>query len=70
AGEGTLAAWRGLPLLAAKTGTIRNSLALAGVVAPASPDAVVFAVFLNHDPRPLAARRREISRLVRSWTPR
>ncbi|MEE2776883.1 MAG: D-alanyl-D-alanine carboxypeptidase/D-alanyl-D-alanine-endopeptidase [Acidobacteriota bacterium] len=66
-GSGTLAGWPVLPVVAAKTGTIRNSLALAGVIEPGTADPVVFAIFLNHDTRPLARRRREVAALVRSW---
>ena len=35
-GEGTLAAWPRLPSLAAKTGTLRHTVALAGILHPDS----------------------------------
>ncbi len=66
-GEGTLEVWRGLPPVAAKTGSIRHTLALAGYLDPASPEPVAFAVFFNHEPGERGPRRTEIARLLRSW---
>jgi D-alanyl-D-alanine carboxypeptidase/D-alanyl-D-alanine-endopeptidase (penicillin-binding protein 4) len=66
-GEGTLEVWRALPPVAAKTGSIRHTLALAGYLDPQSPEPVVFAVFLNHDRGERGPRRAEIARLLRSW---
>ncbi len=65
-GEGTLAAWPRLPPLAAKTGTLRHTVALAGILDPGSDAPVVFCYFVNHHRRPAAARR-EIAAALRSW---
>ena len=67
-GRGTLAGWPALPKVAAKTGTIRNSLALAGVLRANDAEPVVFAVFLDNDTRPLGRRRRDIAELLRIWS--
>jgi D-alanyl-D-alanine carboxypeptidase/D-alanyl-D-alanine-endopeptidase (penicillin-binding protein 4) len=68
--KGTLAAWGQTPPLAAKSGTLRHTQTLAGVLAgsgepPGEP--IVFAVFLNHraDHRP--ALKREIVRRLWEW---
>ena len=66
-GEGTLAAWPRLPPVAAKTGTLRHTVALAGMLDPASDAPVVFCYFVNHDPRPRSAARREIAAALRRW---
>ena len=65
-GEGTLAAWPRLPPVAAKTGTLRHTVALAGVLDPGSETPVVFCYFINHH-RQRAAARREIAAALRSW---
>ena len=65
-GEGTLAAWPRLPPLAAKTGTLRHTVALAGILDPGSDAPVVFCYFVNHH-RNRAAARREIAAALRSW---
>lgn len=66
-GEGTLAAWPRLPPIAGKTGTLRHTVALAGMLDPASDAPVVFCYFVNHDPRPRSAARREIAAALRRW---
>lgn len=66
-GEGTLAAWPRLPPLAAKTGTLRHTVALAGILAPDADTPVVFCYFVNHDPRPRSAARSEIAAAIRRW---
>ena len=66
-GEGTLAAWPRLPPLAAKTGTLRHTVALAGILDPASDAPLVFCYFINHDPRPRAVARGEIAAALRRW---
>ncbi len=68
-GKGTLAPWGRLPPLAAKTGTIRNSLALAGYLDPGSPEPVVFACFFNHRAEASPVLRAEMAALVRRWAP-
>jgi len=47
-GRGTLAAWPRLPPVAAKTGTLRHTVALAGFLDPGSENPVVFCYFVNH----------------------
>ncbi len=66
-GQGTLAVWSGLPVVAAKTGTLRHSLGLAGYVLPAQPDAppIVFVYFVNHHPASRAPVRRAIAQRLR-----
>ena len=66
-GEGTLAAWPRLPPLAAKTGTLRHTVALAGMLHPDSDAPIVFCYFVNHDPRPRSAARGEIAAALRRW---
>ena len=66
-GEGTLAAWPRLPSLAAKTGTLRHTVALAGILHPDSDAPIVFCYFVNHDPRPRSAARGEIAAALRRW---
>lgn len=67
ANNGTLAAWPGLPAVAAKTGTLQHTIALAGYLQPQAAEPVVFACFLNHrtDSRPQL--RAEIVALLRRW---
>ncbi len=67
-GEGTLEVWRGLPPVIAKTGSIRHTLALAGYLDPESPDPIVFAVFVNHQPGARGPQRAEIAGLLRRWS--
>ncbi len=65
-GEGTLAAWPRMPPVAAKTGTLRHTVALAGILDPGSTAPVIFCYFVNHHPeRPQAARREIVSALER-----
>ena len=66
-GAGTLAAWPRLPRIAAKTGTLRHTVALAGILDPDSDAPVVFCYFANHDPRPRPATRNEIADALRRW---
>lgn len=66
-GEGTLAAWPRLPPAAAKTGTLRHTVALAGILDPGADVPVVFCYFVNHDPRPRSAARSEIAAALRRW---
>ncbi len=82
-GEGTLEVWHRLPPVAAKTGSIRHTLALAGYLGhlsasvpfvplrgSPSPEPVIFAVFLNHQPGERGPRRAEIASLLRRWVRR
>ena len=67
-GEGTLAGWPRLPPIAAKTGTLRHTVGLAGILDPGSDAPVVFCYFVNHDPRRASAARREtIAAALRRW---
>ena len=66
-GEGTLAAWPRLEPVAAKTGTLRHTVALAGVLHPASDAPVFFCYFVNHHTAARAAARREIAAALRRW---
>ena len=65
-GEGTLRAWPRLPPVAAKTGTLRHTVALAGILDPGSEAPVVFCYFVNHHQGATAARR-TIAAALRSW---
>ena len=66
-GEGTLAAWPRMPPVAAKTGTLRHTVALAGILDPGSTAPVIFCYFINHYPeRPWAARS-EIASALERW---
>ena len=66
-GEGTLRAWPRLPTLAAKTGTLRHTVALAGIIGPDSDAPIVFCYFVNHDTRPRPNARAEIAAALRRW---
>ncbi len=66
-GQGTLEAWPPLPPLAAKTGTLRNTMALAGYLDPQAPEPLIFVCFLGHRPEERPVLRREIAELVRGW---
>lgn len=66
-GEGTLRAWPRLPPVAAKTGTLRHTVALAGIIGPDSNAPIVFCYFVNHNTRPRSAARGEIAAALRRW---
>lgn len=66
-GEGTLAAWPRLEPVAAKTGTLRHTIALAGLLDPASDAPILFCYFVNHHTAARAAARREIAAALRRW---
>ena len=66
-GEGTLAAWPRMPPVAAKTGTLRHTVALAGILDPGSTAPVVFCYFVNHHPERPSVARSEIASAVRRW---
>ena len=66
-GQGTLASWPTLPPLAAKTGTLRHTVALAGVVDSESGTPILFCYFVNHQPERAADARRAIAAAVRRW---
>lgn len=66
-GEGTLAAWPALPATVAKTGTLRHTVALAGVLDAGAATPVLFCYFVNHHLRGPADARRQIASAVRRW---
>lgn len=74
-GQGTLAAWPALPRgTRAKTGTLRHTLALAGLVEPGLVEPgrpgvppLLFACMLNHRPDDRPALRSELVGSVRGW---
>ena len=66
-GEGTLAAWPRTPPIAAKTGTLRHTVALAGVLDPQLEAPVIFCYFVNHQPARPGAARREIAAALGRW---
>ncbi|MDE0831158.1 MAG: D-alanyl-D-alanine carboxypeptidase [Vicinamibacterales bacterium] len=66
-GEGTLEAWPGLPPLAAKTGTWRHTVALAGVLNAELATPVLFCYFVNHHLERSVQVRREIATAVARW---
>ena len=66
-GEGTLRAWPRVPTLAAKTGTLRHTIALAGIIGPDSDAPIVFCYFVNHNTRPRSTARGEIAAALRRW---
>ena len=66
-GAGSLAAWPRMPPIAAKTGTLRHTIALAGILDPGPKAPVIFCYFVNHHPeRPWAARG-EIATALGRW---
>lgn len=67
-GEGTLAAWPRLSRVAAKTGTLRHTLGLAGIVDAESGTPIFFCYFVNHYPDRPAAARREIASALGRWS--
>ncbi|HIE92827.1 MAG TPA: D-alanyl-D-alanine carboxypeptidase/D-alanyl-D-alanine-endopeptidase [Acidobacteria bacterium] len=66
--EGTLAAWPRLPPIAAKTGTLRHTVGLAGIVDAESGTPILFCYFVNHHPERPAAARREIASALGRWS--
>lgn len=72
-GKGTLAPWGALPPMAAKSGTLRHSLGLAGYLGSSSdlqrsPKPVVFVDLISQDPSPRAELRASIRRQLRATT--
>lgn len=66
-GNGTLAAWPGLPAgTCAKTGTLRHTVALAGFVG-AGPRTVYFSCFVNHSTEERPVLRRRLAGRVGGW---
>ena len=66
-GTGTLAAWPRLPPVSAKTGTLRHTVALAGILDSAPDARVIFCYFVNHHPAQTAAARGEIASALGRW---
>jgi len=66
-GTGTLAAWPQMPPIAAKTGTLRHTVALAGILDPGSQTPVIFCYFVDHHPERPGVARSEIASAVGRW---
>lgn len=66
-GAGTLRPWPRLPPVAAKTGTLRHTVALAGILDPDARAPLVFCYFINHHTRQPATGRREIADALGRW---
>jgi D-alanyl-D-alanine carboxypeptidase len=67
-GKGTLAAWPVLPAgVAAKTGTVQNTLGLAGYLSPRGSSPTIFVVFWNQTPENRGALRRDIAAIVNRY---
>ena len=66
-GAGTLAAWPRVPPIAAKTGTLRHTVALAGILDPGLNTPVIFCYFVNHHPERRWAARDEIASALGRW---
>ena len=66
-GTGALAAWPTLPPIAAKTGTLRHTVALAGILDPGPTAPVIFCYFVNHHPERRWAARGEIASALGRW---
>ena len=66
-GEGTLAAWPRMPPIAAKTGTLRHTVALAGILDAGPTAPVIFCYFINHHPERPGAARSEIASALGRW---
>ena len=68
-GAGTLASWPRLPPVVAKTGTLRHTVALAGILDPDADTPVFFCYFVNHRPQQTTASRNEIAEALARWRP-
>jgi D-alanyl-D-alanine carboxypeptidase/D-alanyl-D-alanine-endopeptidase (penicillin-binding protein 4) len=66
-GEGTLGSWGAVPPVVAKTGTLRQTQSLAGVLGPGSKDPVFFVVFVNHSLATPGEMKRDIRQLLWRW---
>ena len=66
--RGTLArGWPRLPAIAAKTGTLRGTQTLAGILDPRSSEPTFFVVFLNHRREGRFALRAQIAEQLWNW---
>ena len=66
--NGTLSgSWPKVPSIAAKTGSLRYTQTLAGVLGPRDEAPIFFAYFLNHRTEPRAELKREIVRELWKW---
>lgn len=68
-GRGTLQAWGRLPPVAAKTGTVRQNVAVAGYLEPGASEPTIFAAFLNHRDDERAVLRAELASWLRRLSP-
>ena len=67
-GEGTLAAWPSVPQIAAKTGTLRHTVGLAGYLEMGNEPPIIFCYFVNHLPGPASIGRGEIASSLDRWS--
>ncbi len=67
-GQGTLAAWPAVPPVAAKTGTLRHTVALAGFLDAGEETPVIFCYFVNHHPTQQRAARSLIASTLAGWS--
>ena len=67
-GRGTLAGWPSVPQVAAKTGTLRHTVGLAGYLEMGSETPIIFCYFVNHLPGPASIGRGEIASSLDRWS--
>jgi D-alanyl-D-alanine carboxypeptidase len=68
-GQGTLKAWPSLASVAAKTGTLRHTLALVGYLEPESDEPVLFAYLFRAKAENRAPLRGWVGRQLQQWAP-
>ena len=66
-GTGTLRTWPPVSSVAAKTGTLRHTVALAGFLNAGPGAPVVFCYFVNHHPELPGTARRQIASALGRW---
>ena len=66
-GEGTLAGWPSVPPIAAKTGTLRHTVGLAGFLDAGPEGPILFCYLVNHLPGRPGVARGQIVRALDRW---
>jgi serine-type D-Ala-D-Ala carboxypeptidase/endopeptidase (penicillin-binding protein 4) len=66
-GQGTLRHWPPLPKVRGKSGTLQQTVALAGYLDPSARNPIAFAVFVNHWLDQRYDARTDIAGLLRTW---
>jgi D-alanyl-D-alanine carboxypeptidase/D-alanyl-D-alanine-endopeptidase (penicillin-binding protein 4) len=66
-GQGTLRHWPALPRLRGKSGTLQQTVALAGYLDPDARTPIAFALFVNHWVSQRYDARVQMAALLRSW---